>query len=211
MMGHHAGCVAARLLVVSVLALTGCRGVADPTRYYVLSPAPAVPDDSTRATVSKAAVGVGPVLIPRYLDRLQIVTRGDNDEIEISEYRRWAEPLESGIAQVLADNLATQVSSERIAVFPWPGAAARVLDYQVVVMVLRFEGSPGRQVTLDTRWRLLDKDGKEVMLKRSTLNQSITGDGYQPLILGMNRLLGILAGEIAGEIRSRVGTRTSAT
>jgi len=89
------------------------------------------------------------VPIPRYLERAQIVTRGTNDKVEISEYRRWAEPLESGIAEVLADNLAAQVGSERVAVFPWRGATARAPDYRVVVVVLRFDGSPGRRVTLD--------------------------------------------------------------
>ena len=33
------------------------------------------------------------------------------------------EPLENGIAQVLADNLAPELGSERITVFPWRGAS----------------------------------------------------------------------------------------
>ena len=117
-------------------------GVADATKYYMLSPSPAAPADSAHTAVSGPSVAVGPVVIPRYLERAQIVTRGTNDEVEISEYRRWAEPLESGIAEVLADNLAAQVGSQRVAVFPWRGATARALDYRVVVVVLRFDGSP---------------------------------------------------------------------
>jgi uncharacterized protein len=208
MIRHHASRVAA-LLTAGALALTGCAGVADPTRYYVLTATPAAPGDSVRTTVSSTGVGVGPVVIPRYLDRAQIVTRGANDEVDISMYHRWAEPLESGIAQVLADDLAQQVGSERIAVFPWRGAAARMLDYQVVVVVMRFEGSPGHQVMLDARWRLLGKDGKELVLKRSTINEPVTGNGYQALVLGMNRVLGTLAREIAAEIRSLADGRAS--
>src|SRR4029450_7470319 len=102
--------------------------------------------ESTTYASAGMGLGVGPVIIPRYLDRVQIVTRGANDDVEISMYHRWAEPLESGIAQVLAGDLAQQVGSERIAVVPWRGAAARMLDYQVVVVVMRFEGSPGHQV-----------------------------------------------------------------
>jgi uncharacterized lipoprotein YmbA len=117
--------------------------------------------------------------------------------------RRWAEPLESGIAQVLANDLGAHVGSERIAVFPWRGGVARVLDYQVAVVVLRFEGWPGRQATLDVRWRLVGKDGTELALKRSTLSEPIAEQGYQPLVQGMNRLLSALAREIALEIRAR--------
>jgi len=208
MMRHHASRVAALLLTAGALALTSCAGVTDPTRYYVLSSTVAAPNDSARTTDSSAGigVGVGPVMIPRYLDRVQIVTRGANDDVEISMYHRWAEPLESGIAEVLADNLAAQVGSQRVAVFPWRGATARALDYRVVVVVLRFDGSPGRRVTLDVRWHVLDKAGKELVLKRSTIGEPITDDGYQPLILGMNRLLATLAREIATEILSRADT-----
>ena len=211
MMRHHASRVVALLLTAGALGLTSCAGVTDPTRYYVLSSTVAAPNDSARTVDSNAGigVGVGPVMIPRYLDRVQIVTRGANDDVEISMYHRWAEPLESGIAQVLADDLAQQVGSERIAVFPWRGAAARMLDYQVVVVVMRFEGSPGHQVMLDARWRLLGKDGKELVLKRSTINEPVTGNGYQALVLGMNRVLGTLAREIAAEIRSLADARAS--
>jgi len=147
--------------------------------------------------------------MPRYLERLQIVTRDTNDEVQISVDDRWAEPLENGIAQVLADNLGPELGSERITVFPWRGGVARVLDYQVVVMVLRFEGSPGREVALDARWRLLGRDGKELTLKRSTINEPLTGEGYQPLVQGMNRALARLAREIAREIQSRTDTRAA--
>ena len=190
------------LLAAGVLALAGCMSVADPTKYYVLSPAtPREPMPT--ASASSVAVGVGPVLIPGYLDRVQIVTRDPNDGVSVAMYDRWAEPLESGIGQVLADNLGAQMGSERIAVFPWRGGVARVLDYQVAVVILRFEGWPGRQATLDARWRLVGKDGQEVALKRSTLNEPIAEPGYQALVQGMNRLLLSLAREIASEIRSR--------
>jgi uncharacterized lipoprotein YmbA len=200
-------------LIAAALMLTGCVGVADPTRYYVLSSTAAGPNGSQRTPASSAAtgvaVGVGPVLIPGYLNRAQIVTRSAGDDVEISTYHRWAEPLENGIAQVLANDLATQIGSERIAVFPWRGGIARVLDYQVAVMILKFEGLPGGQVTLDARWRLVGRDGQELALKRSTMSEPVAGTGYQSLVTGMNRLLGTLAREIAAEILARADARAS--
>jgi len=211
MIRHHARRGALRLLGAVALILAGCAGVADPTRYYVLSSISTAPGDPMPTAGSSTGVGVGPVLVPGYLNRLQIVTRNGGDEVEISTYHRWAEPLEAGIAQVLANDLAVQLGSERIAVFPWRGRINQVLDYQVVVAVLRFEGSPGRQVTLDARWRLVDREGKELALKRTTINEPVTQDGYQSLVLGMNRLLGALAHEIGAEILRRADTRASTT
>src|SRR5436309_14276074 len=194
MIRHHASCVAALLLTAGALALVGCAAVADATRYYVLSSTTAAPGDSAPTAVSSAGVGIGPLLVPSYLNRAQIGTRGANDVVEISTYHRWAEPLESGIAQVLADDLAMQIGTERIAVFPWRGRIAHALDYQVVVVVLRFEGAPGHRVTLDARWRLVGQDGQE--LERDPIDEPVAGDGYQSLVLGMNRVLGTLAREI---------------
>src|SRR5262245_17757798 len=86
----------------------------------------------------------------------------------------------------------------------------RALDYQVVVVVLRFDGSPGRQVTLDARWRLLGKNGQELALKRSSIVELIGGDSYQALVRGMNGALAQLGREIATQIRSRADTRARA-
>jgi len=213
-MKRHGARHGASLFVSAVaLILAGCAGVADSTRYYVLSSTSAGPSGSQRIPASSAAagvaVGVGPVVIPGYLNRAQIVTRTGGDEVEISMYHRWAEPLDNGIAQVLANELATQIGSERIAVFPWRGGIARVLDYQVAVIILRFEGSLGGQVTLDARWRVVGRDGQELALKRSTLIEPVTGSGYQPLVMGMNRLVGTLAREIAAEILARADARAS--
>jgi uncharacterized protein len=202
-MRYHTRHVAALCLTAATLALAGCMGVTDPTRYYLLAPSPETPHGVSHNAISSVGVGVGPVLIPAYLDRVQMVTRGAHDEVEISIYHRWAEPLESGIAEALANNLSAQIGSERIAVFPWRGGVARVLDYQVIVVVLRFDGSPGRQVNLDARWRLLGKEGRELALRRSMINEPITGEGYQPLVRGMNQAIATLAREIASEIESR--------
>ena len=211
MIRHHTSRGALLFLTAAALILAGCAGVADPTRYYVLSSTSPAPGDPMPIAASSAGVGVGPVLVPGYLNRMQIVTRNADEGVEISTYHRWAEPLEAGIAQVLANDLAMQIGSERVAVFPWRGRITQALDYQVAVVVLRFEGSPGRQVTLDARWRLVGRDGKELVLKRTTINEPVTQDGYQSLVLGMNRVLRTLAHEIAAEILLRADTRASTT
>jgi len=67
-------------------------------------------------------------------------------------------------------------------------------------------GGGGGDGTLDARWRLVGKDGNELALKRSTINEPVAGQGYQALVQGMNWLLSSLAREIASEIRSRADT-----
>ncbi len=130
-----------RLLTLAVsLGLASC-AVTDPTQYYTLGQTPARSAESTarasteRRSAAGAAVGigVGPVIIPGYLDRSQIVTRRGTDHVELSMFHRWAEPLEDGIARVLAEEIGARVPTERIVMFPWRGAVAQALQYQVVI------------------------------------------------------------------------------
>jgi uncharacterized lipoprotein YmbA len=210
-MRHAVKRIIASLLPAATLALVGCTAltaITDATRYYVLSPT-AERHAASRTAASSASIGVGPIVIPGYLDRLPIVIRGANDEVEMSTYHRWAESLDTGMAQALADNLAAQIGSERIAVFPWRGGVARLLDYQVILVVLRFDGLPGHHVTLDTRWRLLGKEGRELALKRSTITERVTGEGYQTLVAAMNQAIAALAREIGAEIQSRADARAA--
>jgi hypothetical protein len=147
-------------------------------------------------------IGVGPVLLPGYLDRSQIVIRTGADRVELSMFHRWAEPLADGIARTLAEEIGGRVPTDRIVTFPWPGAVARVIQYQVVVAVLRFDGRLGGDVTLDTRWRILGRDGDELAFRRTTVTEAAAGRGHEPMVAAMARAVVTLGQEIAAEIRT---------
>ena len=115
-------------------------------------------------------------------------------------FHRWAEPLADSIARTLAEEIAAGVPTERILAFPWRGVVGRTIQYQVVVTVVRFDGRLGGDVTLDTRWRILDREGNELTFKRSTMIETATGPGYEPMVAAMNRALVTLGREIAAKI-----------
>ena len=196
--------------LAAFIGLAGC-AVSDPTQYYTLGlggpgDAPSRAGASTaRSQVAEPGalgIGVGPIILPGYLDRTQIVTRTRGDQVEIAMFHRWAEPLEGGIARILAEEIGARVPTERIVMFPWRGVVARVLQYQVVVAVMRFDGRPGGDVTLDARWRILDRDGAELVFKRSTVIEVAPGPGFEPMVGAMTRALVTLGREIAAEIRA---------
>ena len=213
-MDHRA--VIRRLLgLTASIGLAGC-AVSDPTQFYTLGPAAAssptaesverkVSASTSRSRVAATGavgIGVGPVLLPGYLDRNQIVVRTGADRVELSMFHRWAEPLADGIVRTLAEEIGARVPTERIVIFPWRGVVARVIQYQVVVAVLRFDGRPGGDVTLDTRWRILGRDGDELAFRRSTVIETAAGSGYEPMVAAMSRALVTLGQEIAAEIRT---------
>ena len=208
-MRHRA--VVRRLLgLAASIGLASC-AVSDPTQFYTLAPAgnrstaPRATASTQRSTVpgtGTVGIGVGPVILPGYLDRSQIVTRTSADQVELSMFHRWAEPLEEGISRILAEEIGARVPTERIVTFPWRGVVARTIQYQVVVAVLRFDGRPGGDVTLDARWRILGRDGDELALRRSTVIEAAAGRGYESLVAAMTRALVTLGQEIAAEIKA---------
>jgi uncharacterized protein len=208
-MGHRA-VVRGLLSLAASVALASC-AVSDPTQFYTLDQTAAAraeprvrastPGSST-AGAKDVGIGIGPVIMPGYLDRIQIVTRTGTDQVEISVFHRWAEPLEDGIARILAEEIGARVPTDRIVMFPWRGVVAQALQYQVVVAVTRFDGPPGGNITLDTRWRILGRDGNELAFRRSTMIEPAGGTGYEPMIAAMHRALVLLGQEIAAEIQA---------
>src|SRR5262245_51890003 len=204
------------IVLAASISVAGC-AVTDTTQYYALGRVPAGKMDPVTAPsnliypsrfpanqsgIGFVAIGVGPVFLPGYLDRIQVVTRTGEDHVVLSPFYRWAEPLDEGIARILADEISTHVPTERIVTYPWSGPIARAIQYQVVVAVLRFDGHNGRDVVLDARWRILAKDGTELAFRRSTLSETVAGPGYDPMVAAMTRALVSLGQEIAAEIRT---------
>ena len=195
------------------IGLAGC-AVTDTTQFYTLGyPAGGRGDSRLSASVAATplpstdrtemvSVGVGPVIMPGYLRRSQIVTRTGDDQVDIAMFHQWAEPLEDAIARILAEEIGARVPTDRIVMFPWRGVVARALQYQVIVVVTRLDGRRGDDVTLDTRWRILGNDGAELAFHRSTMTETATGPGYDPMIAAMSRALTALGQEIAAEIRT---------
>jgi uncharacterized protein len=202
-----------RLLGLAVsLGVAGC-AVTDRTQFYTLGQPAARSTESVSASIAftppsstdstdTVSIGVGPVIVPSYLHRTQIVTRNGADQVELATFHRWAEPLEDAIARILGEEIGARVPTERIVTYPWRGVVARSIQYQVVVAVLRFEGRRGGDVTLDTRWRILGREGNELAVRRSTVSEAAAGTGYEPMVAAMTRALVALGQEIATEIRA---------
>ena len=200
-MRTHDLCLRALLLGTILVWVGGCLGgVSAPTRFYTLVPTAIPPSGTNPITAERGpAIGVGPVTLPGYLDRRQIVTRRGRDEIELGEFDLWSEPLKDGTARILGEDLAILLRTDRVALLSWRGS--HPMQYQVAVEVARFEGAAGADVTLEARWRILGGDGKELALRRSTVTEVVGAPGYGALVAAMSRALGALSRDIATAIR----------
>ena len=184
-------------LAAILVWLGGCLGgtSASPT-YYTLTPVEAPAPAPAPAGL---ALGVGPVTLPAYLDRPQLVTRTGQDTLNLAEFDRWAEPLKAGVPRVLGDNLAALLGTSRVSLFPW--GKAQTVRYQVAVDLTRFEGVVGGTVVLGARWRVLGSDGAELLVKQTTITEATGATGSDALVAAMNRALGALSRDLAAALR----------
>ena len=190
------------LAAVAVLGTAACIGgrASPATQHYVLSPVIEAPSGGTASPAGPLVVGVGPVTLPTYLDRPQMVIRPAPDLIEIREFDQWGEPLRNGVTRVVAVNLARLLPESRVVAFPW--CSTEAIGYQVIVDIGPMDGPAGGSVALDARWRVLDRFGSEVAVRVSRLSEPA---GTGTAAAAMSRALGVLSHDIARELKATEG------
>ena len=188
-------------LIAGALLAGGCSlgRPSPPTRLYVLTALAETDGSQGAAATSGLALAVGPVGLPEYVDRPQIVTGDSGNELQRATFEQWAEPLTTNFTRILANNLSILLGTDRVAIFPWRGSVP--IDYQVVVDVTQFLGTRNGSVSLVALWRVLGKDGREVLISRQSRFTEATGSqDYGALAAAMSRTVASLSHEIAAAI-----------
>jgi hypothetical protein len=130
-------------LMILGLMLTGC-GSSPPNNYYVLSAS-----KSTAAIGDTPAIGVGPIVVPEYLIRENLVYNQDQNTLYVASLDMWGEPLEDGIQRVLALNLSGLLQTQNVRFFPW--SPKRAPDYGVKVNILQLDANKN-EASLKAEW-----------------------------------------------------------
>lgn len=208
------------LVCFGAAAVTGCSR-SPRVSFYTLggAAAPAKADPSQSAP----SVSVANITLPDLVDRPQLVERMTGSRVEIRETHRWAEPLKSGISRLLAENLASQLGSNRVTTYPQNAAGDP--DYRVFVDIQRFEAT-GDSVSVDAVWSIRrttsgtagpdtqntcvdvgsasrKSAGHESMPAKTGRSQVIErrgGEGYEALMAAYNRALASVSSDIATSI-----------
>ncbi len=191
-------------LALFVVILTGCAS-SPSSKFYQLNPL----QKSTLITRDASPeqnliIAIGPVRIPDYLDRPQIVTRAGKNELRLSEFDRWAGSLESDVTRVLVEDISSLLAADRFFVVRWtPYLESQVpASYRVEVLVECFEGTLGDSVLLKAQWAVFAKDKRLLLKKEAEIKEEMNGSSYESLVAAMSSALERLSPEIADGIRS---------
>lgn len=189
--------IAAFTVVVTLLAACGST---PPSRYYMLSA-----NAASAPTHDGVRVGIGPISIPDYLKTRGMILGRDGNRLTISQYERWAEPLESGITRVLILNLASLLDTRQVTVFPW--RSDDTPDYAVSVGMVQFTAHED-DALLVASWTVQRPHGDELVeqsLSRHSL--ALTSKDPSDVAEVYSALLQLLSEDIASAIQQDAGKR----
>lgn len=198
------------LASLAALGLGACAGVSQPSRFYTLAPideagtgeAAAAPNAARRQLV----IGIGPVNLADYLDRPQIITRDGATGIELHEFDKWAESLDTMVPRTMAANLAFLLGTDRVVLMPQP--RSQRLDFQVELDIARFDCTPGDTMMLDSLWRLFGRDGDRLLKDgRARIQLPVAKEAdFTSMVLIMSQGLEQLSRDLAEVIRTQPRT-----
>lgn len=191
-------------VVLAGLAVAGCAS-SPPSKFYQLSPEPSRTAITRDAPLEKAEmIAIGPVRIPDYLDRPQIVTRAGENELILSEFDRWAGSLEIDVSRVLVEDISRLLPAERFSAVAWTPylESQGPASYRVEVLVKQFDGTLGDSVLLKAQWTVFAKNRSMLLKRESLIRERTSGGGYDALVSTMSGALETLSREISGGILS---------
>jgi uncharacterized lipoprotein YmbA len=181
---------------LAALLLAAC-AAALPNRLYTLTPAA---DTGAQEAGAGPVLGLGPVSLPDYLDRPEIVTRTGDYGVRLGEFDKWAEPLEPMFLRLLAERLRRETGSREVVLLPSrretePASA-------VEVEIDRFDAGEGGEVVLDARWRVRQTEGGRTLRAGRSLvrEQGTPVPGYDGIVAAMSRAVDGLAREIGAAV-----------
>ena len=188
---------------VFILALGGCVSVPNsPTaRFYMLH---AIDKDNIGQKfniASNVVIEVGPIKIPEYQDRPQMVTLNKDQTLAFSEFDRWGESLDLSLARLINENMASMLHGANLQMYP--SNLTIPVTYQVMVDVLHIDSALDKGMLFVVQWSVIDLgNNKMVFTKRSEFQQPINPHNYAGLAETLSVLGGALSSEIAAKIAS---------
>jgi len=180
----------------------GC-ATSPPTKFYLLNPSASTSETETGLAQNhqRKTIRVDGVVVPGYLDRDEIVTRISENQIHLADLDRWGEPLRNSLTNILALNLSRQLPAKDFAVFPFKCPSP--VDYQIIVEIIRMDGSLNGGVQLTAQWSILEgKDSDLMVTKESSFKDSEAPTDYGELVAAQSRLVEALSREIAKSLKA---------
>jgi len=185
-------------VILFSFVLSGCLSISNSPvpRFYALKAIDSTGESKKFEITEKLIIGIGPIGIPEYQNRPQMVTQDKDGMLKFAQFERWGESLDSGVGRVILENLTAMLPKAEFQIFPCDFAIP--LDYQVLVNIVQLESQLDKGLSLVAQWTIIDPKTKTMLLtKRSEFYQEINPHTYSGLAQALSRVGTLLSNEIA--------------
>jgi uncharacterized protein len=164
-------------------------------QYYILEPL-STPAPATVENHGRRTIGIGPLTVPALLESKKIVTRLTDNTVQLAQFHQWASSLQDNLLQTLTRNLSILQPDAVVRAYPWSVYGS--VDLQVIIDIVRFDGSPGKSVDLEVDWTIKNEKTNNVLKTgHSVINQPCTSTSYPDTVHALSRVLGKLSEELS--------------
>jgi len=181
-------------ILFSVMLLNACSRA--PMQFYMLSAENGTPA-STTALPAGTVLGLGPIRLPTYLDRPQLVTALSEHQYQLDEHHRWAERLDENIARALGLSLAKQLGVEQVVRYPWQ--PRQRIDYQLSFDILELHQTAAGQSRLAVQWQL--KKAEQTAIGKRFECSEVAAEDAEAIVAAQSRCLARFSEELANAVR----------
>jgi uncharacterized lipoprotein YmbA len=185
------------------VALSGCMSIPNsPTpRFYALSAIDKVSVNKKINLPAGVIIGIGPVRVPEYLDRPQIVTHTKEEMLQFAQFDRWGESLDLGVARLVREDLTVMLPKTKLTLYPWNPSIA--VKYQVIIEVVELDNEFDKGMHFAVQWMIIDlRHSKTLIIKRSEFRKPIIPQNYSGLAQTLSTACASLSSQIAEAINS---------
>lgn len=167
-----------------------------PMRFYMLDAETASQTDVVKPPAG-TVLGLGPIHLPAYLDRPQLVTAISDHQYQLDEQHRWAERLDENILRALSQSLARQLGIDQVVAYPW--SSRQSVDYQLSVDIFELHQTAAGLSRFTAQWQLKSAD-KLLVGKRFECSEPAEGSA-EAIVAAQSRCLGRLSVELANAVQ----------
>jgi uncharacterized lipoprotein YmbA len=189
-------------LLLFVAVLYGCGSSGASIRYYMVDAVDyrSVPDGRNAELV----IEIMDVHIPQYMERFNIVSRGNQNQLFFSENNQWGDNFRKNLLRTMAQNLSNLLGTNDVGT---PiNRTLSIPDYRIQIHLDQFERNYDGYVKLVARWQILDEnDNREISTHYIQLisGSSYVMEDYENIVGSMKELYGELGQLIADSISER--------
>lgn len=186
-------------LVLGALFVSACMSGGPATKYYTLFADKSI-QPLEQGIAADISLGIGPIVLPDYLENPSIVSVSDTQRVIVSGYHAWAGDLKDGVSRVITDNLSSYYSSSNIWSFPWDVRTRP--QYQVRIEFLDLSGVRGKDLQLKAKWSLIDHEADALLaIGQSSYSQKMEESSYDAYVAALNITLHRMSQTLADEIQ----------